>query len=883
MRSRMLTLILLMLLLTACTRPTPPPAPPAPPETPPAPADSQPAAPAQAWRKVMDNGSANIIDSAPDGSGILLRDYNGTVTYVQNGTWATSEVPTRNLSFTVGDRPVTASIADTPYGPRLISSGNDRPMDMALSPDGKSLAVTHNGLWVVDLASGQARRAGSEPEPAPPNSIKHQVWTWATYPSWSADGQWIEFYSSRLSPGSLALWRVPAAGGKEELVSRKNGPYAGSVLPDGRVVEVHGSTLRLVPADGTKPTVVAEHLPGPWSYAPDGRWVMVAHRDEPRVTAYELPSGKARTIALPPGSWASTDAKWLGSLALITLRPVSYDGPAYLAVVDAARGTIALFAPPEPTRASVGSLGWTKDGKVLARILPLGAVPGAASGIWVLDPSAYRAPPGTTPTALQTAAVSGPPPAWRQDGVVPGGETAAQPSSIIWLQFDQPPDPAWVSRELKVEGPGTVETHGASLGIVSIRLAQAQSGDTVRVRLGAPAFDLTVKVAEQPTASLDIRRPDGAWEPVRPDLPPVVTGPVDLRIRFSSAVDQTRTLAEMRQNLPGQARWEDGALLLSGVTGPSAVRIALPWSLTDLRGVQFATKQLPPVYLGAPPQLVAVDGGKDLLVTTVPPEVTTVVPRNGALEISARVFGGEYPVARRQLLDLAALRWSDLPPYQSDPRTDGLREAAHHGNLVAGLEEGPWLGKEHGYRWESALVIRGAAGQEVRRITGLQSYWPVWFLGGYGYSEAPYARSLAWSPDGKQIALVLPVTRTEEVLLLADVASGALRTLTQNLRGGHLEWAPTGRHIVVGGQVFDTATGQQLTDLGAGVHHLRWAPDGTRLLFTREIWGSVFLADIATGTTSDLGKGLPAGFDGQGRPLLIRWEGSAGRYIDQGI
>lgn len=877
-------LLLLAVLLTACSKPAPAPVVSPPARSEPAP---RPGAPApKAWQKVLDSGNADLIDTAPDGSGYLFRQHGGSLTYVQHGTWASQTVATRTVNLTLDQRQVSATIADTPYGPRLLGPGpsGEPPRDAALSPDGKSLAVTTDRLWVVDVESKQARRVGTEPEPSPPNSIKHQVWAWATNPAWSEDGQWIHFYSSRLSPGSLTLWRVPAAGGAEELVSRaKNDVYGAGMLPDGRQVQVNNQQILLVPPDGSKPAVVADTVNGSWLIPPDGRWVVTVDMESDRLTCYEMPSGKARAAELPQGSSIAIDRRWRGSLVLGNLRPVRYEGPSYPALVDASRCTVTTFAPPEPARADTHLLGWTSDGKVLARILPTGATPGDSAGVWVLDPAAYQAPAATAPTALISAHLSGPPPTWRQDGQVTGGETAAQPSSIIWLRFDQPPDPAWVKRELTVTGPATVQTHGAGLGIVSIPLAGAKPGDTVRLRMAAPAFDLTVRITQPPTATLEIRRNGAAWEPVSPETPLFVTGPVDLRIRFSTPVDMEKVLTAWRAQIPGrQVTWEDGALVMLGVSQRGSLRLSLPYDLSDATGTRFESLQLPPVYFGAPPRLVAVEAGKDVPVTQVAPEVIEATPQNQTLLFRAYLPRDGGVTVKRQFLDLATLRWTDLPLFESDLRTRNLREAAYHGDRVAGLEEGLWLGKENGYRWAGSLVVKDGKGQEVRRIGGLQSFWPVWFLDGMGWSEtAP--NQVAWSPDGRQIALTLPWSRTEQHLLVADVQTGALGTLNRELRGGHVAWAPTGQLLWVGGQVVEAATGRLLRDLGANLDHVRWAPDGARVMYTKEAWGAVLLTDVATGATTDLGPGLPAGFDAQGRPLLIRWEESAHRYIYQGI
>ena len=75
-------------------------------------------------------------------------------------------------------------------------------------------AQSENGHWdifVVDAAGGQSRRL----TPYPSDELQ---------PSWSRDGSWIYFSSSRT--GQSEVWRMPAGGeGKGEQVTDKGGHY----------------------------------------------------------------------------------------------------------------------------------------------------------------------------------------------------------------------------------------------------------------------------------------------------------------------------------------------------------------------------------------------------------------------------------------------------------------------------------------------------------------------------------------------------------------------------------------------------------------------------------------------------------------------------------
>jgi TolB protein len=86
----------------------------------------------------------------------------------------------------------------------------------AWSPDGKRLAVQVNGgskdkptahLWMIDLASGSARKLGA-----------HDTAYMDETPSWFPDGQRIAFQSSRT--GQMEVWVMDAEGSHEREVTR---------------------------------------------------------------------------------------------------------------------------------------------------------------------------------------------------------------------------------------------------------------------------------------------------------------------------------------------------------------------------------------------------------------------------------------------------------------------------------------------------------------------------------------------------------------------------------------------------------------------------------------------------------------------------------------
>ncbi len=482
-------IVVLCSLISGCTSKPAPPAP------------SAPQAPKMAWQPVLGSGSADLFYAAPDGSGYLfLETQGGSLVHVSATDSAPRTIPVDRRTFQVGDVTVEAPLAETPYGRMLVA---ERPnARLSLSPDGRRLAIAEQGLWVADLEGGAVTRVSSEPQPPPVPLVKHQTWVWANYPSWSADGKWIDFYATREQPNQSAHWRVPAQGGKEELVSRQDaGPYGSATLPDGRVVRTEDAGIGVYPAGGGKPVTYGADLSGPVSISPDGRWALILDRARPALVIVDVMAGKTREIPLPPGSGPEMDPRWRGDQVLFRTRPMRFDGPAFLTIVDMPTGRLTQYTTPEPAGADVWPLGWDGQGRVLARILPLptpGGVtpPTAPQGAWLLDPAAYLPPAPATPGKLLYAGLAGPGQDWKQfagDGPVTGGEVGTVPQAILWLRLDQPLDESWIRQSVKVEGPGTLEVHGAPLGLAFVRLAAAKPGDTVRVQIPAFQFDLRLK------------------------------------------------------------------------------------------------------------------------------------------------------------------------------------------------------------------------------------------------------------------------------------------------------------------------------------------------------------------------------------------------------
>lgn len=195
----------------------------------------------------------------------------------------------------------------------IVTPVTERPLDFALSSDGRQLAFVAKGdgvsrLWIRTLDSSAAR-----PLPGTEGAM---------LPFWSPDGRSLGFFTSTtlkrldlgggkprvitpmssLNPGggswnsegvilfspslSSALWSVPAAGGKAtpvtQLQSAQIGHFYPEFLPDGRTFLFYGGGTPLQQGifvgrlDGTAPVRVIEST-SVAAYHPAG-WLILGHR-----------------------------------------------------------------------------------------------------------------------------------------------------------------------------------------------------------------------------------------------------------------------------------------------------------------------------------------------------------------------------------------------------------------------------------------------------------------------------------------------------------------------------------------------------------------------------------------------------------------------------
>jgi tricorn protease-like protein len=185
------------------------------------------------------------------------------------------------------------------------------------SPDGEHIVFDaviagNSDVYVVKSDGGSVRRLTSEPST---DGI----------PSWSADGRWIYFASTRA--GVIPdVWRVPAEGGEAARITQ-NGGFQPKESRDGRFLFYldhypgMSGTARLMgrPADGGQDSIVLDHVrPFLWAVTDGGIVFLTREADVDAIDVYRF--GEQRVTRMGrlgfriPGTYAhmtvSDDGRW---------------------------------------------------------------------------------------------------------------------------------------------------------------------------------------------------------------------------------------------------------------------------------------------------------------------------------------------------------------------------------------------------------------------------------------------------------------------------------------------------------------------------------------------------------------------------------------------
>ncbi|MFZ5817721.1 MAG: hypothetical protein ACOY93_20900 [Bacillota bacterium] len=869
MARRLLVIALLAALLAACAKPVSPPPQPEPPARaeepkpvqtpPPTPTKSpQPPRPEKGtadddragpgWQRLV--AGSRLLYAEPDGSTLCLGEERGAAVY----------------RYRLGAAVTMEKMDQPPY----------RESEL-LSPDGSRRAeVKDQRLFVAAEADFGA--VTSPPQPAPANLARYQRWAWADDPAWSPDGRWLYFTSTRTDPRYPLPWRVPADGSAPEeplppdqiLVRGRGirGPIARPVTPE---------ALRFL----TEAPNGSSLQPGyrlELKLSPDGRYVAHYAHHEHRVVIYDLeePGRVVAQAPLPKGFFASdsslfTTSAWSpdGSRVLFTLRATGPDLSQALGVLEVQGGSLSLYGLDDPSLGMLQPVGWVGPHHLLVRVDPWDAeyawTRQGGEQIWLADLRQLRPPAVSDQPRLLAARVSTPDVPPERKGLVTEAVVVGKGSVI--LRLDRPVSPEWVTAHVGIDGRARLIASGALLGLILVELEEGAAGESVEVGLPALNYTLRIRRVEAAAAAVRIRQGEGDWSPLDPARV-YPAEPTELQLRFSKPVDRERVAAFVGSLLntlgtPGaSAEWEGDVLIIRLPEPPPAFSLALG-ELRDPDGLPMTGVKIPRLFFGDAPRLMV--GEAELPGLPLPPSISWARLEEGgrALLLTWHEVDSE---ARHGRLDLqtGALTPLAAPPPQ---RVPGRSDPS--GTRVALLEEGVWTGAPADPHYAVSLLIRDREGRELLRSRPLRSFDPP-----------AYYSSLAWSPDGRQVAVLLNHDRQGSRLYLVDATTGTDRTLLtglQPVRDAQIGWSPGGRYLTVGTELVEVA-GAKVVHTLPGYVDRRWSPTDDQLLYGQG-WGELELLSLPSGEVQRLGPGLPVGFDPRGRPVYIVWPLSDHRVV----
>jgi Tol biopolymer transport system component/predicted Ser/Thr protein kinase len=166
------------------------------------------------------------------------------------------------------------------------------------SPDGQQIALDsrpegRSGIFTIGVSGGKPRRLTSSPAQD-------------TMPSWSWDGKWIYFDSTRSQ--TREIWRVPAPGGSapgEPTQLTRNGGAGPVESPDGKSV-YYAKTLSLwrIPINGGEENRVLDSLVGPFGFEVTAKGIYFIPRAEAVVRFLDFQSKTIHTVTKLEQPWA---------------------------------------------------------------------------------------------------------------------------------------------------------------------------------------------------------------------------------------------------------------------------------------------------------------------------------------------------------------------------------------------------------------------------------------------------------------------------------------------------------------------------------------------------------------------------------------------------
>lgn len=510
-------------------------------------------------------------------------------------------------------------------------------------------------------------------------------------------------------------------------------------------------------------------------------------------------------------------------------------------------------------------------------------------------------------------------------------------SPRLTLNFDRTPEPAWVDAHVATDGEGAgPEIELVADGRLVLSFPEAPPGAAVTVTVTgivSPAGDtlaVTLCRAAPPDVTAALYR-NGVWTAI--DATETVAAPVRLRLQFSEPMDRDSVAAALRDpEWPGARQWttapalawhDDRTVDVTWADVGPAVYVYL--NPARSRAGLHVTTALPVLYAGPQPQLVAVDPGDfalhgpaaDIPLAALPPNVTGAylspagdralidyfVPHTGAslsagfrAVVDLRTGQRHEPLAPLTAPGITTAFWTEAGLALYDGESVTVYDVAGHeqarielpehrrvsvspaGERLAVLQETPGQSYDFAHPWVwHDLAILSANGEQLVTVPRfVQLYRPPTD----GYDAVI---DLAWSPDGRYVAALHDGEDHTASLVIANTASGdvVLRAPVSADMWGSLHrvtWSPDGRYVTAGPFLLAADDGEPLAKFAAYDPQPGWSADGDWLLWHERPWGPVYAYNIATDSAVPLGDGFAAGWDSDGRALIVRWERPEAAY-----
>lgn len=445
---------------------------------------------------------------------------------------------------------------------------------------------------------------------------------------------------------------------------------------------------------------------------------------------------------------------------------------------------------------------------------------------------------------------------------------------------------------LKVDGARLLgEPRWLEAGGLALQIGHGDPGQVITIRVevaGMQPAELTVRRAAPATVTVD-QRFGHNWKPVTILDAYTLPGPSAVRLSFSKPVRRDEVeqalLAAQSGPIRGLMEWTDEQTLTWQIAELPPRLDFLLGGAHDADGLPLPGG-IPSLRLGEPPILVEVNLSDpvDAVRGTLPPDIISASLTRDARAVNLLAwtpgttkwdwhtvdvyYDLEAKVLKRGRVEDAHPRLSaDLENLVVSP----------NGLFVAGLRRKG----DPTESYQADLVVMDMRGGRSQTVPGA--------IGRFrGARQVDLTTYLTWSPDSLMVAALSYAGDAQSSdLVVIEPATGKRTVLVANLPvrsdGTRLSWSTDGKWLLAGNLLVNRESRAFLTlpgpaHLAAGA----WEPGGSRLLYSAQDWGPISIVDPAKGEVKPLGEGMIVGWTARDRALLIRWPGSATRYLPPG-